>query len=363
MKQSTRGPTVAAAIGVLIAFVALACKIGQPARPTVTLLFPAGNAQVTVNRPLEVQSISAGQAGIERVELRVNGQPVDTTPGGGQQTFTALQPWTPPSEGRYTLQVQAFDTAGGQSDLASVTVTALQPTAEPLAAATAIPTPAAPATDTPPPPPTPTDTSGPAMLVAKTDLNVRAGPSTQFEVVGLLRGGQSAPIIGVNAAGTWWLIAFPGAPKGQGWSSANPEYSAAPDPNRVPVVSAPPFPPTATPTARLDFPTIHYFKADRLTISRGQSALLQWDVSGAEAVYLYPGGEGGVIAPGSVHVSPAATTTYRLVAQNSRGQIEAALTINVRPAITAPRRIFDFIAAGPDAAWQNSHGAELPWNG
>ncbi|MGQ9666716.1 MAG: hypothetical protein ACUVWB_05305, partial [Anaerolineae bacterium] len=43
-----------------------------------------------------------------------------------------------------------------------------------------------------------------------------------------------------------------------------------------------------------------------------------------------PGGEAGVVAPGEMKVSPAQTTTYRLVAVNELGTVEARVTVTVR---------------------------------
>jgi hypothetical protein len=54
---------------------------------------------------------------------------------------------------------------------------------------------------------------------------------------------------------------------------------------------------------------------------------LRWDLSGATAAYL--DGE-GVTAPGSTVVYPDQTTIYRLVAVGPSGQIEQAVTVEVR---------------------------------
>ena len=49
-------------------------------------------------------------------------------------------------------------------------------------------------------------------------INVRSGPGTEFAVLGSLTPGQSAPITGKKADGTWWRIDFSGQP---GWVSAS----------------------------------------------------------------------------------------------------------------------------------------------
>lgn len=85
-------------------------------------------------------------------------------------------------------------------------------------------------------------------------------------------------------------------------------------------------------------PVIHYFQADPGAIDPGQSSVLTWDLAGALEARLFPGGEGGVVAPGSITVSPAESTTYRLVATNASGTVEKKVTVTVRSvASVAPK--------------------------
>jgi hypothetical protein len=48
-------------------------------------------------------------------------------------------------------------------------------------------------------------------------INVRAGPNTLFEIVGIVQIGQLVPVIGKTAGGDWLLIESPGVPGGTGW--------------------------------------------------------------------------------------------------------------------------------------------------
>ena len=96
-------------------------------------------------------------------------------------------------------------------------------------------------------PPVPT-ISGPAVLVTET-VNVRAGPGTEFDVVGQYYRGQRAPATGKNAEPpTWWQVVYEAAPGQRGWVSA--QYAV---PNAealaLPVVwgTATPLAPTAAP--------------------------------------------------------------------------------------------------------------------
>lgn len=121
--------------------------------------------------------------------------------------------------------------------------------------ATATPAPGAPvtpvgATVTPVlPRPTPTLIPPPsdvAQLTATTNLNVRGGPGTQYEILGVLLYGQQAEIIGRNSDATWWQIKFPGASQGMGWVAA--AFATAMNIANIPIVHAPPPPPPPPPT-------------------------------------------------------------------------------------------------------------------
>ncbi len=93
----------------------------------------------------------------------------------------------------------------------------------------------------------PAQPSGPTM-VTKVDLNVRRGPSVEYDIVIALRAGESATIIGRSPNSNWWKIQCPVGYSGECWSSAKEPYSYATDAGNVPVAPVPP-PPTATPTA------------------------------------------------------------------------------------------------------------------
>jgi hypothetical protein len=84
--------------------------------------------------------------------------------------------------------------------------------------------------------------------------------------------------------------------------------------------------PTVTPGPR---PEIHSFTANPATVAQGQSSTLNWEVVGADQIYLYPGGEGGVPAVGSRTVYPTSTTTYRLTAVKAGNWEERQLTVSL----------------------------------
>ena len=96
--------------------------------------------------------------------------------------------------------------------------------------------------------------------------------------------------------------------------------------------AAPPPPPeapatTPSPTANLT--------ATPDTITPGQSVVLNWSTTYATDVSIE--GLGAVNANGTQNVTPAATTTYHLVARGEGGSTEATATVTVsQPTATAP---------------------------
>ena len=78
-------------------------------------------------------------------------------------------------------------------------------------------------TDTPTPGPSvtptfvPTATVGGPYVYVPEKVNVRTGPATYFDQVGVLVAGQMAPALGRTEVGEWILVEYPGAPGSQAW--------------------------------------------------------------------------------------------------------------------------------------------------
>lgn len=85
----------------------------------------------------------------------------------------------------------------------------------------------------------------PPHLTAPDVVNVRAGPGTNYPVIGRLMAEQSENIIGRNAGGDWWQIDYNGV---AGWVAASVVKASISMGAAVPMVEAPPTP-TARPTA------------------------------------------------------------------------------------------------------------------
>ncbi len=89
-----------------------------------------------------------------------------------------------------------------------------------------------------------------SILTALVGLNVRTGPGLDYPVTGKLAAGESAAVVGKDAAGAWWQIDYPSGGVGPGWVSADPQYSAVSNSGALAIAqAAAPPPPTSTPTA------------------------------------------------------------------------------------------------------------------
>jgi hypothetical protein len=119
----------------------------------VVINSPANGGSVVVGQGVLVDSTATANAGVDRVELAVNGAVArrDTPPSGNPTTFRVSQPWTPTAEGQVTISVVAFDVNGNSSDAATITLQVVAsggvvPTAGPGTVVPPGPT------ETPPPP-------------------------------------------------------------------------------------------------------------------------------------------------------------------------------------------------------------------
>lgn len=109
-------------------------------------------------------------------------------------------------------------------DLKLQTVPTRTPIPEPTEPPPPTNTPAPPPpTNTPAPPPpkdtaappapttAPVATAEPALVTANADTNVYSGPSSDSDVVGSLKAGDTVIVVGRTADNTWWQIVFQGS--------------------------------------------------------------------------------------------------------------------------------------------------------
>jgi len=81
-------------------------------------------------------------------------------------------------------------------------------------------------------------------------------------------------------------------------------------------------------------PAIIYFLADPSRIRKGESTRLSWAAPAAETVIL--DGFGEVLPTGSLNLSPAETTTYRLLARRGEAEASAVVTVTAEAANRPP---------------------------
>jgi hypothetical protein len=338
-----------------------ACARGtsQPVKPIVSITAPENGSSFSVGQEVEIAFSAADVKGVSQVELSIDTQPIRIqTVEPPVNSFVGSQSWTPETPGSHSVDLRAFNVDGDVSDSVQITIIINAPVAEALPTETSTPEPTPTVPVVPPTPtsvpPTPTATTesveeptseNKPVVTALVGLNVRAGPGTDYPVVGRLAEGDTAEIVGRNDLATWWQIVFSSNIGDRAWVAAGAQYSTASNTAGVPLAEIPALPATATPPptetpAQLK-PTIFSFTADRYTIAPGETVALSWDLANAQAAFLrYNDTEEGVVAPGNKIVSPTGDTVYTLVARNEAGETRAEVTIKVSGAPPTPAPVY-----------------------
>lgn len=198
------------------------------AQAAVAVQQPQPDSVVTVGDVVQVQALASHPDGVQRVELSVDGQFINSQQpdlsGGGEPPteFSATIDWTPEEPRPYQLVIGAVSPDGERVDN-RLTVTAVVPP----------------------------DSIEPAVIAAE-PVRVREYPSTDENILiyGDLQPNERRPIISRLASNEWLLVEFPASPSGEGWVFAQ-SVATEGDLESVPVVEAPVAPtptPTATPT-------------------------------------------------------------------------------------------------------------------
>ena len=110
------------------------------------------------------------------------------------------------------------------------------------------------------------------LATATMNSNLRAGPGTDYEIVGSLMQGEFVTVAGQNQGGTWWYVDYSDGPGGHAWIAAS-VTTASCLPASVLVIAAPPLPVTDTPevVAKPDL-VITQFSISPSTPTMGQNA-------------------------------------------------------------------------------------------
>jgi hypothetical protein len=101
----------------LIGAVLACCPTPEAKAIGVVINSPTGGSMVTVGQEALIDSTVTAAAGIDGVDLSVNGQVVrhDVPPEDNPTTFRVVQSWTPTTEGQATVSVVAYDAQGASA--------------------------------------------------------------------------------------------------------------------------------------------------------------------------------------------------------------------------------------------------------
>ena len=245
--------------------------------PSVVFIAPDSNSSVAEGTSLTFAVNATNSGGISKVDFTVDDNPIGTqSVPPDQQTspsITLQQPWTAKGVQGHFVDAVAYGADGKQFGDAKLTfqvVAAVQTQAATEASTTGVtlvPSLPPPPTNTqalPPTtkalvgptiiivtsaPPTAVPTSEfPTLVVKSPNLNIRSGDGTNFNIIASMKTGDTAQIVGRNAAKTWWFVQ---KDQTRGWSIADPTFSdVTGDTSKIPLVQSPPTPtPSAGPTA------------------------------------------------------------------------------------------------------------------
>src|SRR5260221_6739781 len=290
MPGRVNNPRVAIAVAMLcIAALACAASIGGNAEQTavaqaavVIFIAPENNSTIAEGSTITFAvNASNGNAGVSKVDFMVDDTNIGTQTAATPQpsSFTAQQTWVAKGTQGHFVDAIAYGADGKQFGDAKITIqvvaapgstaqiptdTSLQ-TVQPLGAtatladvptlAGAAPTSQTAATAGPTfiivtsAPPTNDPNAKPTLTVKAPNLNIRAGDGTNFNVIGAMKTGDVAQIVGRNAAKSWWVIQ---KDQTRGWVITDPQFSDVNgDTSKVPLVASPatPVPPAVPPTS------------------------------------------------------------------------------------------------------------------
>lgn len=237
-------------------------------RPTVTILSPEDGAEVIVRQTVLISASAADSVGITQVQLYANGDLVRTVSSeasGGDRQKNVLLDYVPRSVGEVTIEVIARR-GTVSSDAAQISLNVRSTQAQVTATQ---------ATDPDVPVIDPNDPT--CRALTNVSLNFRAGPGTNFPIIGGFQPGSVVPVIGRLGDNSWYQVRNGSI---TGWVSGNPQFvtlygslcrsvpvvapPATPTPSSFTATPTPtptstptPLPPTPTPTLpNLDAPSI-----------------------------------------------------------------------------------------------------------
>ncbi len=163
------------------------------ARPTVVIEEPANGSQAVILKPVTFRVHATDSTGITRVEMHESGRMVSSQLSPEPDPdFTALLSYNPTSVGTVTLEIVAYrQTVASDPVTISIEVVARESDLRaPLNATTSW-------------------TSGSDMCTVRvniSNLNLRAGPGTNYRILSTLQVGEEMAVLGRNADTSWYQI-------------------------------------------------------------------------------------------------------------------------------------------------------------
>jgi hypothetical protein len=318
---------------------------------TSSILSDTHIGPVPLNQEVIITSRHQAPSGITRVDFFVNGTLEDTQiPPFPQVDFITENRWTPRAEGTYTIKIVAHSKDGGQAEI----VQTIEAKANIIPVATIIR-----ATETRPVPTRPPGGTAlaclnEALLVSEAIIPAQVDPGAVFNKTWKIRNIGTCPWV----AGYYFDLV---SGETLGGSRVNLDNLAPVEPQAeiditIPMVAPTtggshggdwrlfdaagnPFGPTFTVRINIapgcENVRIEQFEAVPANIVAGQNSTLFYNVTGASSIRLEPGPQ---LTPpsGSILVSPSATTTYRLIAQEGDCVLTQDLTVTVVQATITP---------------------------
>lgn len=122
------------------------------------------------------------------------------------------------------VELETPTNIGGGSPTVTATAETVTPAATAESSATAVPTTSSQPVGTTV---TPIAVSNTAVqyVQAQTNVNIRSGPGTGYEIVGWIADGQTAKVTGANEPTGWWRVICPDDTVGSCWVTGNTQYT------------------------------------------------------------------------------------------------------------------------------------------
>ncbi len=264
-------------VAVIAALLIVSCTRETDPLPRVWIDSPRDGLVLESGQTVEVYSHAYALAGLAEVVLSVNGEAYQrTSPAEEADDFSDFQQaWQPPGDGRYILQLVAYDREGNKSNPATIVVTV---------GMTALPEEAA---EVPEEEGDEQAEICPPAAEVISPANCRSGPGDVYPVVSTFTAGTELDVQGQGEGGFWYVVNQPGSSQGCWIWEELVELSSAGC--SLTVIDAPPTPQppedlTPPPAPQLAVP------ANGLSLDCRSSQNLAWvpveDDSGIAGYYL-----------------------------------------------------------------------------